>query len=67
MGYVSQTVSLTKEEREALNQIIADTTSTALKIGMSDEIIQEIMEIISTAFICGVVTARGEVHEPSLN
>ena len=60
-------VSLTKEERKALNQIIADTTSTALKIGMSDEIIQEIMEIISTAFMWGVATARGEVQEPSLN
>lgn len=60
-------VSLTKEEREVLNQIIADTTSTALKIGMSDEIIQEIMEIISMAFMCGVETARGEVQEPSLN
>lgn len=60
-------VSLTKEERKALNKIIADTTFTALKIGMDDELIQEIMEIISTAFMWGVVTARGEVQEPSLN
>lgn len=60
-------ISLTKEERKALNKIIADTTFTALKIGMSDEIIQEIMEIISTAFMWGVITARGEVQEPSLN
>lgn len=60
-------ISLTKEERKALNKIIADTTFTALKIGMDDELIQEIMEIISTAFMWGVVTARGEVQEPSLN
>lgn len=58
---------LTKQERQCLNQLIANTTHTALELGMTDDVIQELMEIIATAYTLGIVTAKSEIQEPCPN
>lgn len=55
-------------ERKALNSLIADTTYSAVQSGMNDQLINELMEIITNAFILGVVSARqSNIPTPSMN
>lgn len=61
-------VPLNPFERKALNSLIADTTYSAVQSGMDDRLINELMEIISNAFILGVVSARqSNIPTPSMN
>lgn len=61
-------VTLNPFERKALNSLIADTTYSAVQSGMNDQLINELMEIITNAFILGVVSARQtNIPIPSMN
>lgn len=61
-------VTLNPFERKALNCLIADTTYSAVQSGMNDQLINELMEIITNAFILGVVSARqSNIPTPSMN
>lgn len=61
-------VRLNPFERKALNSLIADTTYSAVQSGMNDQLINELMEIITNAFILGVVSARqSNIPTPSMN
>ena len=61
-------VPLSPFERKALNSLISNTTYNAVQSGMSDELINDLMEIITNAYILGVVSARqSNVPVPSMN
>lgn len=61
-------VTLTPFERKALNSLIADTTYSAVQNGMDDQIINDLMEIITNAYILGVVSARqSNIPMPIMN
>ena len=61
-------VPLSPFERKALNSLISDTACSAVEQGMTDEIINDLMEIITNAYILGVVSARqSNVPIPSMN
>ena len=61
-------VTLNTFERKALNNLIADTTYSAVQSGMSDQVINDLMEIITNAYILGVVSARqSNIPMPIMN
>lgn len=61
-------VTLNPFERKALNSLIADTAYSAVQSGMNDQLINELMEIITNAYILGVVSARqSNIPKPSMN
>lgn len=61
-------VTLNSFERKALNSLIADTTYSAVQSGMDDQLINDLMEIITNAYILGVVSARqSNIPMPIMN
>lgn len=61
-------VTLNTFERKALNSLIADTTYSAVQNGMDDQVINDLMEIITNAYILGVVSARqSNIPMPIMN
>lgn len=58
---------LSDQEKKVLDEMIDDATKFANEVGLSEKFIPDFMEILTTAFLYGILAARKSQPDITLN